>query len=170
MGHSTSLLFIEDLRIWEDGDYLGRISKLAPHIPGEYYKGIKLWNNPRLLGTSYQFVKSLKPATSSSPSLRRFTVIHLWKLAAYVGMYLYIKSRIFPVAFMPIQMDEFDPLHQVYLRRVSSQIAPVTFRETLMRCAFVFWWTFSAVAMLDSAHAILSLVSVIFLRFDAPYE
>ncbi|KAJ5812688.1 hypothetical protein N7447_009711 [Penicillium robsamsonii] len=36
--------------------------------------------------------------------------------------------------------------------------------------AFVCWWTFSAVAMLDSAHAALSLVSVSLLRFDEPYE
>lgn len=170
VGHSTSLLFIENLRVWEDGDYLGRISKLAARVPGEYYKGLKLWNNPRLLGTSYQFVKSPKPAASSSPSLPRFTVICLGKLILCLGMYFYIKSRIFPAVFMPIQLDEFDPLHQVYLRRLSSRIAPVTLRETLMRSAFVFWWTFSAVAMLDSAHAVLSLVSVILLRFDAPYE
>jgi hypothetical protein len=170
VGHSTSLLFIEDLRVLEDADYLGRISKLAPHISGRYYKGLKLWNNPRLLGTSYQFFKSPKTATNSSPSLCRFTVIRLGKLVAYMVVYFYIKARVFPAAFVPVRIDEFDPLHQVYFRRLSSQIAPVTLRETLMRCAFVFWWTFSAVAMLDSAHAALSLVSVIVLRFDLPYE
>ncbi|KAJ5431036.1 hypothetical protein N7445_008768 [Penicillium cf. griseofulvum] len=170
VGHSTSLLFIEDLRVWEEGEYLGRISKLAPYIHGRYYKGLKLWNNPLLLGTSYQFVKNPKSTTSSSSSLARFTVLRLGKVTAYVGMYFYIKSRIFPAAFIPVQIDEFDPLHQVYFRRLSSQIVPVTSRETLMRCAFVCWWAFSAVAMLDSAHAALSLVSVSLLRFDEPYE
>ncbi|KAJ5178136.1 uncharacterized protein N7500_000835 [Penicillium coprophilum] len=169
VGHSTSLLFIEDLRVWEDGDYLGRISKLAPHIPGKYYKGLKLWNNPLLLGTSYQFVKIPKSA-ACSPSLARFTVLRLGKVAAYVGAYFYIKSHVFPAAFIPLRIDEFGPLHQVYFRRLSSQIVPITLRETLMRCAFVLWWTFSAVAMLDSAHAALSLLSVSLLRFDEPSE
>ncbi|CAG7996555.1 unnamed protein product [Penicillium salamii] len=170
VGHSTSLLFIEDLGVWEDGDYIGRISKLAPHIPGKHHKGLKLWNNPLLLGTSYQIANKSKSATSFPSSLARFTVLRLGKLVTYVGMYLYIKSRIFPAVFMPLRMDEFDPLHQVYFRRLPSQIVPVTLRETLLRCAFVCWWTFSAVAMLDSAHAALSLVSVSLFRIDEPYE
>lgn len=170
VGHSTSLLFIEDVQVWEDGEWMGRTSKLAPYVPSQYHKGLKLWNNPRLLGTSRQFVGFPTPLARSMTPLPRFAAIRLGKLGTYAAIYFYVRSHIFPNMFMPIRMDEFDQQHQVYFRRLLLRNPPVTLRETLMRCAFVFWWVFAAVAMLDSAHIALSLVSVNLLRFDGPSE
>lgn len=177
-GHSTSLLFVENDRIYEEGEYLARWSKLAPYIHPKFLKGVKLWNNPRLLGTPHECIlKSPKPAIPSG--LRAFTIIRAAKLITYIGLYFYIKTYIFPGIFMPIGMNEFDPHHQVYFRRLllpSSQEVngyehdAVTLRETLLRTAFVAYWTFSAVAMLDGAHAALSLLSVSILGFDTPAE
>lgn len=177
IGHSTSLLFVENDHLYQDGEYLARWSKLAPHIHPKFHKGVKLWNNPRLLGTPHECIlKSRKPAIPSG--LRAFTVIRLAKVVIYVGLYFYIKTYIFPAVFMPIGMNEFDPLHQVYFRRLLSsfqaqdiyEYEAVTLRETLLRSAFVAWWTFSAVAMLDGSHAALSLIAVSLCRFDTPSE
>ncbi len=187
ISHSTSLLFVETDHLYQDGEYLARLSKLAPHIHPKYHKVIKLWNNPRLLGTPYECIlKAPKPGIPSG--LRAFTVMRLAKLMAYVGLYFYIKTYIFPAVFMPVGMHEFDPMHQVYFRRLlnpllfqaqhgygyryryKDEAVAVTPRETLLRTAFVAWWTFSAVAMLDAAHAALSLLAVSILGFDTPAE
>ncbi|KAL4922576.1 membrane bound O-acyl transferase family-domain-containing protein [Aspergillus aurantiobrunneus] len=156
-GHSTSVLFIEDPRF------------LEPREP-------KLWNNPRLLGTSFRDVKGSTPSARSPVSVARFTIMRLGKLAAYTGIYYAVTTWIFPAAFIPMHIDEFGPAHQRYFRRLpllpgtAAPAVGVTLRETLLRCAFIIWWLLSAAGLLDATHAAISLVAVSLLHFDEPSE
>ncbi|KAJ5975802.1 hypothetical protein N7481_009509 [Penicillium waksmanii] len=161
IAHSISLLWLEDHSVWDDTKPFQ-----SRWVPIRYHKPLKLWNNPRLVGTSRQALRK-----SSAPlSLRKFVMIRFSKLLVYLAANIFVLPHIFPALFRNMQVDDFGPAKQVFLRRLFSTTEPITMREVMMRAVFVFYWTFGAVTQLDAAHTALSIISVVIFQFNDPAD
>lgn len=128
-------------------------------------------NNPRLSSTSSQATKT---------PLVRFALQQIRKIVVHIFIAVHLVPRIFPGLFAPLQYDEFDLLHQKYLRRMhlprtghppaGSGADGINARETLLRTFWAFYWAWCSFAVLDAADAALSVVSVVILRLDRPED
>lgn len=164
--HSTSLLLLEDASIWNE-KYLSS-TNFAYLVPKKYHAPLALWNNPRLLRASDVVQLPREDMTREPANLKRFAISRLGKLIAYWLIDTYLVNHISPGLFLPLQIEDFDPVRQVFFRRLISisDSEPVTLREVFMRAVFVPWWLYSSVSRLDAVHAALSFVAVIILQCD----
>lgn len=136
-------------------------------------------NNPRLINTPRQ-VPGLPPTKTPPTSRRRFALAKVCKLLIYYVAAERVAPRVFPGLFMPMQLSEFDPAQEVYVRRLllfpggptsgGGASPPVTLRETALRGVTAIWWAWGSFVLLDGFHALLSLLAVGLLRVDAPED
>lgn len=161
IAHSISLLWLEDHRVWDDTKPFQSL-----WVPARYHKPLKLWNNPRLVGTGRQVLRKSSPPLS----LRKFAALRFTKLLVYIAINIYVLPSIFPVLFPNMQIEDFGPTKQVFFRRLLSTTNPMTCREVMMRAVFVFYWVLGAVTQLDAAHTALSIISVLVFRFNNPED
>lgn len=161
IAHCISLLWLEGQNVWDDTKTFE-----SRWVPIKYHKPLKLWNNPRLVGTRKQALR--KPSTPLS--LGKFAAIRFSKLLLYMATNLYILPHIFPALFANLRVGDFGPTKQVFFRRFFSITDPITLREVMMRSVFVFYWAIGAVTQLDAAHIALSIISVVILRFNDPAD
>lgn len=127
-------------------------------------------NNPRLIGTSRQISRTR--TLGSRTSLFRFTFWRFGKIVAYILFSSHILPRVFPNAFLPIQLDEFNPVHEIFVRRLwffrTVDKPPISLREILMRAVWAVYWAWSTFAFLDGIHSALSIICVSVIGFDQP--
>ncbi|KAF2142812.1 uncharacterized protein K452DRAFT_307728 [Aplosporella prunicola CBS 121167] len=117
-----------------------------------------------------QQVSGVAPAKSPR-NLATFALVRIGKLVVYGLSTVYLLPRVFPGPFSPMEVSEFDSLHETYLRRLLLQTQhpnPVTLRESLIRSIWAVLWAWGAYALIDAAHDALALLFVVVLRVDAP--
>lgn len=172
--HSTSLFFLEKNNVWvEAGNSADNCGTIIRYVPKKYHAPLRLWNNPRLIGTTRQARLKYQQSKYEAHGLLSFTSIRLAKLITYVWLNTYGCTLVFSSLVGSIQLEDFDLVHRSFFRRLlrlSPLSAPITEHEVRMRAVFVSLWVIAVVTKLDAAHTVLSLIAVTIIRLDQPCE
>lgn len=172
--HSTSLLFLEKNNIWTEArNSAENCGAMIYYVPKKYHAPLRLWNNPRLIGTTRQAPRKFQRSKYGAHSVLSFTLIRLAKLIIYIWLNTYGCVLVFSSLVGSIHLEDFDLVHRSFFRRllcVSPYSSPITGNEVWMRVVFVSWWVVAVVTKLDAAHIGLSLIAVTIIRLDQPCE
>ncbi|KAI0179151.1 membrane bound O-acyl transferase family-domain-containing protein [Hypoxylon sp. FL1284] len=127
----------------------------------------RIWMNPRQL--SYR-----KPGPGSAPwpALLRFAMYRVLKAGAIILIDRLLVARIRAHLTATSTLLDFTPDQEPILRRLieRDEDDPVSQHQLVLRVFMSMSWIWANVLILESYHAVLSLLFVVVLRFDDPED
>ena len=156
--HICYVLYVERRGVLTSGASLG----------GRFRSAYKVWMDFH----ARSFTDVSTRSSTQQPRTRRYVVF--WRLvwvAWLLALQKLTESFILPGYFSPLSTTDFSQERQTYFRRIFySDMAPITMRDTALRCYFAFLWAWHGYLMLSIAHHALAVLFVGVLHLDEPEE
>ncbi|KAI2776861.1 membrane bound O-acyl transferase family-domain-containing protein [Daldinia loculata] len=126
-----------------------------------------IWNNPRHLSR-----QRLGPGTAPWPKLLKFALFRICKIGIIVLIDRAFVKKASEYINATSTIFDFTPDQEPILRRlfVGDEDDPVSGHQLLLRAFVCVSWIWTNILILESCHAILSLLFVVILRFDDPED
>ncbi|KAI2625904.1 hypothetical protein GGR54DRAFT_654280 [Hypoxylon sp. NC1633] len=127
----------------------------------------RIWNNPRQLS-----FRRPVPGSVPWPELLRFTLLRVAKAGIIILIDRVLVQKIRASLTATCTVFDFTPDQEPILRRLleMDEDDPVSQHQLLLRAFMSVSWVWANVLILESYHAVLSVLFVAVLRFDNPED
>ncbi|KAI6084732.1 membrane bound O-acyl transferase family-domain-containing protein [Hypoxylon rubiginosum] len=125
----------------------------------------KIFNNPRLLPA--RDTKAPQGSDTTRVTHAKFTIHRLLKIFLLVALNMGLNFATVPI-FSKCTLDDFSPSREPIIRRLVN--GTVSSHDLIIRAFISTIWIFDSISQLEISHALTSILFVVIIRADQPYE